>query len=60
MTQDNAAPSHRIAALLRASRPRWRFCVRMTASGLAAFAVGQALHIPLNGLWMILTAIVVT
>ena len=28
--------------------------------GLAAFAVGQALHIPLNGLWMILTAIVVT
>jgi uncharacterized membrane protein YccC len=60
MTQDNAAPSHRIAALLRASRPRWRFCVRMTASGLAAFAVSQALHIPLNGLWMILTAIVVT
>ena len=59
MTQDNPAPSHRIAALLRASRPRWRFCVRMTASGLAAFAVGQALHIPLNGLWMILTAIVV-
>ena len=50
----------RLGALLRASKPRWRFCVRMTASGLIAFAVAQALHIPLQGLWMILTAIVVT
>ncbi len=60
MTTDRPAFSQRIADLLRASKPRWRFCVRMTASGLAAFAVAQALHIPLNGLWLILTAIVVT
>jgi hypothetical protein len=57
---DRPSLSHRIATLLRASKPRWRFCVRMTTSGLVAFAVSQALHIPLNGLWMILTALVVT
>ena len=60
MTMDRPTLLHRISALLRASKPRWRFCVRMTASGLIAFAVAQALHIPLQGLWMILTAIVVT
>src|SRR5579863_2498089 len=60
MTMDHPTILHRIGELLRASKPRWRFCVRMTASGLLAFAVGQALHIPLNGLWVILTAIVVT
>jgi len=51
---------HRSRALLRAYKPRWRFCVRMTASGLTAFAVAQTLQIPLNGLWVIITAIVVT
>jgi hypothetical protein len=60
MTTDHPTLSHRIGALLRASKPRWRFCVRMTASGLAAFAVAHMLHIPLQGLWLILTAIVVT
>lgn len=43
-----------------AYKPQWRFCLRMTAAGLTAFALAQALTIPLNGLWMILTAIVVT
>src|SRR5580704_5021844 len=60
MTADRPTILHRLGALLSASKPRWRFCVRMTASGLIAFAVAQALHIPLQGLWMILTAIVVT
>jgi hypothetical protein len=60
MTTDRPTILRRLGALLRASKPRWRFCVRMTASGLIAFAVAQALHIPLQGLWMILTAIVVT
>jgi uncharacterized membrane protein YccC len=60
MTTDSPTIFDRIGALLRASKPRWRFCVRMTASGLLAFAAGQALHIPLRGLWVILTAIVVT
>ena len=49
----------RIRILLRTTRPRWRFCVRMTASGLAAYAVAKALQIPLQGLWVIMTAIVV-
>ena len=60
MTTDSPTIVHRIGELLRASKPRWRFCVRMTASGLLAFAAGQALHIPLRGLWVILTALVVT
>lgn len=49
-----------IGALVAAYKPRWRFCVRMTASGLAAYAVANALAVPLNGLWVILTALVVT
>jgi hypothetical protein len=49
-----------IRARLGAYRPQWRFCLRMTASGLAAFAVAKALNIPLQGLWVIITAIVVT
>jgi hypothetical protein len=60
------APSDRptiwrhIGALMRAYKPRWRFCVRMTASGLIAYGVANALAVPLNGLWVILTALVVT
>ncbi len=50
---------HRIRALARDYRPHWRFCVRMTVSGLAAFAIAKALHTPLQGLWVIITAIVV-
>ena len=45
---------------ISASRAKWRFCVRMTASGLTAFAVAKALNVPLQGLWVIVTAIVVT
>jgi len=37
-----------------------RFCLRATASGLLAFAIGQKFAFPLNGLWAVLTAIVVT
>jgi uncharacterized membrane protein YccC len=43
-----------------AYRPQWRFCLRMTASGLIAFAVAKVLNTPLQGLWVIITAIVVT
>src|SRR5271154_4885358 len=60
MIMDDPTILHRIGALFSASKPRWRFCVRMTASGLAAFAVAKALNIPLQGLWVIITAIVVT
>jgi uncharacterized membrane protein YccC len=41
-------------------RARLRFCLRMTVSGLLAYAVGQVLTIPLHGLWVVLTALVVT
>ena len=51
---------NRLRALLRTYKPRWRFAARMTASGLAAYAVAKILHVPLNGLWVIITAIVVT
>jgi uncharacterized membrane protein YccC len=51
---------HRIRARIAAYKPQWRFCLRMTTSGLTAFAIAQVLDIPLQGLWMILTAIVVT
>jgi uncharacterized membrane protein YccC len=50
----------RIKALARAYKPRWRFAARVTASGLLAYAVAQVMRLPLQGLWMILTAIVVT
>ena len=57
---DQQTIGQRIGALLAAYKPRWRFCIRMTASGLTAFAVAKAMQIPLQGLWMILTALVVT
>jgi uncharacterized membrane protein YccC len=37
-----------------------RFCLRMTLVVLLAFAVSQMLTIPLHGLWVVLTAVVVT
>ncbi len=45
---------------LRAYRPYLRFCLRVTVAGLAAFAVTRSLHFPLQGLWAVLTAIVVS
>jgi uncharacterized membrane protein YccC len=45
---------------LRAYRPYLRFCLRVTVAGLAAFAVTRIFHFPLQGLWAVLTAIVVS
>jgi uncharacterized membrane protein YccC len=50
----------RIRTLARTYKPRWRFAARVTAAGLLAYLAGQVMHLPLRGLWMILTAIVVT
>ncbi len=36
-----------------------RFCLRLTLVGLIAFAIAQLLTIPLHGLWVVLTAVVV-
>src|SRR6478752_10314169 len=41
-------------------RAQLRFCLRMTAAALLAFALAQIWNIPLNGLWAVLTAVVVT
>jgi len=40
--------------------PRLRFCLRVTTSAIAAFALAQVLAIPLHGLWAVLTSVVVT
>jgi uncharacterized membrane protein YccC len=37
-----------------------RFCVRMTAAAIVAFIIGQFFSLPLRGLWVVLTAVVVT
>jgi uncharacterized membrane protein YccC len=50
----------KISGPIRAHRAQLHFCLRMTASGLAAFAIANVLTIPLHGLWVILTAVVVT
>jgi uncharacterized membrane protein YccC len=49
-----------VVAGLRARRAQLRFCLRMTLVVLLAFAVAQMLTIPLHGLWVVLTAVVVT
>src|SRR5262245_49035567 len=48
------------AAWLNGHGPRLRFCVRMTAAALLAFALARVVTIPLHGLWAVLTAVVVT
>jgi uncharacterized membrane protein YccC len=43
-----------------AYRFQLRFSLRMTAAGLVALLVAQSLALPLHGLWVVLTAVVVT
>ena len=57
---DHLAIWPRIRVLARAYKPRWRFAARVTAAGLLGYLAAQVMHLPLQGLWMILTAIVVT
>ena len=57
---DRAATWQRIRALARTYKPRWRFAARVTASGLLGYLAAKVMQLPLQGLWMILTAIVVT
>ena len=42
------------------SKPPLRFCLRVTVSALSAFTLTHFLAIPLNGLWAVLTAVVVS
>ena len=47
-------------SLARTYRPRLRFCLRMTTAALIAFALAQMLTVPFDGVWAVLTALVVT
>jgi uncharacterized membrane protein YccC len=50
----------RLYDTIAAYRPQLRFALRMTAAGLLALIVAQSLALPLHGLWVVLTAVVVT
>jgi uncharacterized membrane protein YccC len=41
-------------------RSQLRFSIRMTGAGLLALVVAQTLSLPLHGLWVVLTAVIVT
>jgi uncharacterized membrane protein YccC len=57
---DIAGACKRFSTRVSAYRAQMRFCLRMTIAALLAFALGQVLTIPLHGLWVVLTAVVVT
>jgi uncharacterized membrane protein YccC len=50
----------RLREAFSAYRSQLRFSLRMTAAGLLALIVAQSLALPLHGLWVVLTAVVVT
>jgi len=56
----NLAYLGQFGTLLSAHRVQLRFCLRVTVAGLLAFSVARILPIPLHGLWVVLTAVVVT
>lgn len=45
---------------VRAFRPQLRFCIRVIVAALFALAIANSLNLPMHGLWMVLTALVVT
>ena len=49
-----------VREIVSAYRSQLRFSLRMTAAGLVALIVAQSLTLPLHGLWVVLTAVVVT
>jgi uncharacterized membrane protein YccC len=51
---------NRLRAAIVAHRAQLRFSLRMTAAGLSALLVTQTMSLPLHGLWVVLTAVVVT
>jgi uncharacterized membrane protein YccC len=50
----------RLRVPVSAYRPQLRFSLRMTIAGLLALIVARSLALPLHGLWVVLTAVVVT
>ncbi len=49
-----------LGSRLRALTPQLRFGLRVTVAALLAFGVAKSLGVPLNGLWAVLTAIIVS
>jgi uncharacterized membrane protein YccC len=45
---------------IRELRPQLRLCLRVTVAALVSFVLGKSLHIPFGGVWVVLTAVVVT
>jgi uncharacterized membrane protein YccC len=50
----------RLRGAIYANRVQLRFALRMTVSGLAALTIARTLNLPLHGLWVVITAVVVT
>ncbi|HEY2534961.1 MAG TPA: FUSC family protein [Xanthobacteraceae bacterium] len=57
---DKLAFYDRFRETVSAYRPHLRFALRMTVAGVFALIVAQSLVLPLHGLWVVLTAVVVT
>jgi uncharacterized membrane protein YccC len=57
---DSPAFWKRLRRLIGPYRPQLRYGLRVTVSGLLAFAIARGLAFPLHGLWVVLTAVVVT
>src|ERR1700746_1752672 len=51
---------NRLRGTVDAYRSQLRFAMRMTGAGSLALIVAQSLALPLHGLWVVLTAVVVT
>jgi uncharacterized membrane protein YccC len=49
-----------VVTRLRVYRPQVRFCIRVTVAALSALLIAQLFSLPLHGLWVVLTATVVT
>jgi uncharacterized membrane protein YccC len=57
---DKMAFWNRLRGAVSAYRSQLRFSLRMTVAGLLALIITQSLSLPLHGLWVVLTAVVVT
>ena len=51
---------NRFRGTVTAYRAQWRFSLRMTVAGLLGLIVAQSLALPLHGIWVVVTAVVVT
>jgi len=57
---DSLAFWKRLRGLIGPYRPQLRYGLRVTVAGLLAFAIARGVSFPLHGLWVVITAVVVT